>query len=141
VLEQLGGDGRQNPIEFASRQTNLTESKYAPTEVKVAALVFGVEHFEVYLLGHPVTVYHALASAFLSQPKSQTKGLLARWYLRPSRFLPLMKLEFKPDHANVVADSLSRAPVESTANEVRRVTGEEGMDPVIVKVQNDRMMN
>jgi len=141
VLEQLGEDGSRHPIAFASRQTNPAESKYAPTELEVAALVFGVEHFEVYLLGNPVTVYtdhQALVSAFLSQLKSQTKGLLARWYLRLSRFLPLMKLEFKPGHANVVADGLSRAPVQTTTNEVRRVTGEGGMDLVVVKVQKEQ---
>jgi len=64
--------------------------------------VYGVEYFEVYLFGHPVTAYtdhQALVSAFLSQLRSQTKGLLARWYLRLSQFLLLMKLEFKPARA------------------------------------------
>ena len=83
--------------------------------------MFGVEYFEVYLLGHSVTVYtdhQALVSAFISQLKSQTKGLFAKWYLRLSRFLPLMKLEYKPGYTNVVADSLSRAPVGVATDEV-----------------------
>ena len=44
---------------------------------------------------------------------SQTKGLLARWYLRISRLLPKMCLEYKLGSTNVVADSLSGAPVEN----------------------------
>ena len=40
------------------------------------------------------------------------RGLLARWYLRISKFLPHMKLEYKPSAANVVADALSRAPTD-----------------------------
>ena len=114
VLEQCGDDGKRYPIAYASCQTNPAEAKYAPTELEVAALVYAVEHFEVYLLGNETTVYtdhQALVSAFLSHMKSQTKGILARWYLRISRFLPTLKIEYKPGATNVVADALSRAPV------------------------------
>ena len=118
VLEQLDNQGQRHPIAYASRQTSAAEKKYAPTELEVAALVFAVESFEVYLLGNPFTIYtdhQALVSAFLVHLKSQTRGLLARWYLRLSKFLPQMKLEYKPGSTNVVADTLSRAPVESEA--------------------------
>ena len=74
----------------------------------MAALVYAVEHFEVYLLGQPFTVYtdhQPLVSAFIV-------GLLARWYLRLARFLPNMKLEYKPGATNIVADALSRAPIQ-----------------------------
>ena len=110
VLEQLDDDGQCHPIAYASRQTNAAEKKYAPTELEVAALIFTLE---VYLLGRQYTVYtdhQALVSAFLVHLKSQTRGLLARWYLTISKFLPHVKLEYKPGVANVVADTLSRAP-------------------------------
>ena len=118
VLEQLDELGECHPIAYASRQTSLAEKKYAPTELEVAALVFAVESFEVYLLSNPFTMYtdhQALASAFLIHLKGQTRGLLARWYLRLSKFLPQMSLQYKPGFSNVVADALSRAPVESEA--------------------------
>ena len=111
MLEQLDDDGQRHPIAYASRQTNAAEKKYAPTELEVAALIFALEYFEVYLLGRPCTVYtdhQALVSAFLVHLKCQTRGLLVRWYLK---FLPHVKLEYKPGAANVVADTLSRAPV------------------------------
>ena len=114
LLEQEGEDEKGYPIAYASRQTNQAEAKYAPTELKVAALVYA--NFEVYLLGNSFTVYtdhRALVSAFISHMGSQTKGLLARWYLRISRFLPKMRLEYKPGLTNVVADSLSKAPAEN----------------------------
>ena len=79
----------------------------------MAALVYAVERFEVYLLGHAFTVYtdhQPLVSAFIVHLKSQTRGLLARWYLRLARFLPDMKIEYKPGATNVVAYALSRAP-------------------------------
>jgi len=136
VLEQQE-DGKRYPIAYASRQTNESERKYCPTELEVAALLFGVEHFEVYLLGNPVTVFtdhQALVSSFLTHLQGQTKGLLARWYIRLSRFLPHLTLQYKPGSANSVADSLSRMPVL-----VRKVTsGTETSDPVLTKVQNEQ---
>ena len=119
VLEQLDEQNQRHPIAFASRQTNPAERKYAPTELEVAALIFAVEYFEVYLLGNQFTVYtdhQALVSAFIVHLKSQTRGLLAHWYLRIAKFMPQMKLEYKPGSANVVADTLSRAPVENNAS-------------------------
>jgi len=115
VIEQLDEEGQRHPIAYASRQTNNAEQKYAPTQLEVAA----VEHFEVYLLGQPFTVYtdhQPLVSAFIIHLKSQTRGLLARWYLRLARFLPNMKIEYKPGATNVVADALSRAPTQSDSD-------------------------
>lgn len=136
VLEQEK-NGERHPIAYASRQTNESERKYCPTELEVAALLFGVEHFEVYLLGHPVTVFtdhQALVSSFLTHLRGQTKGLLARWYIRLSRFLPHLTLQYKPGTANKVADSLSRAPVS-----VCMVTnGTRTSDPVLAKVQEEQ---
>ena len=60
------------------------------------------------------TDHQALVSLFLSYIKSQTRSLLARWYLRISCFLPNIKLEHKLGSANCVADALSRAPVQTT---------------------------
>ena len=66
--------------------------------VEVAALIFALEHFEVYFLGNSVTVFtdhQALVKSYLPYLKSQTKGILACWYLRLVRFLPSLKLEYK----------------------------------------------
>ena len=56
---------------YANRQTN-TEAKYAPTELEVAALVYAITHFDVYLLGNSFMVYtdhQALVSAFITHMK------------------------------------------------------------------------
>ena len=114
VLEQDTLNGQWAPIAYASRATTAAEQKYGITELEVAALVYALEHFEVYLLGNQVTVYtdhKALVQSYLPYLKSQSKGILARWYLRIARFLPTLRLEHKSGSANVVADALSRAPV------------------------------
>ena len=127
----------RDPIADGSRQTNKAECKYCPTELEVAALLFGMEHFEVYLLGHPVTVFtdhQALVSSFLTHLQGQTKGLLARWYIQLSRFLPYLTLQYKPGTANKVADSLSRAPVLVCMV----TTSSNTNDPVLTKVQEEQ---
>ena len=114
MLEQAVEEDCRHPIAYASRATNDVKQKYVPTELEVAALVFAFEHFQVCLLGNKVTVYtdhQALVSSFIPYPKSQTKGLLARRYLRLLPYLPNNILEHKPDSVNKAADTLSRAPV------------------------------
>ena len=70
---------------FGSKPTDQAEAKYGVTELEVAALIFALEHFEVYLLGNSVTVFtdhQALVKSYVPYLKSQTKGILACWYLR-----------------------------------------------------------
>jgi len=46
----------------------------------------------------------------------QTKGILARWYLQLSQYLPNVTLEYKSGNTTEAADALSQAPVgEATA--------------------------
>ena len=90
VLEQVREDRCRHPVAYVSRKTNIAEAKYAPTKLEVAALVYPVTHFEIYLLGNNFMVYtdhQALVSAFIPHMKSQVKGLLARWYLKLAPFL------------------------------------------------------
>ena len=80
VLEQEGETRRCTQLLMqVSRQTLLNKSMHP-----LNTLVFAVGDFEVYLPGNKVTVYtdhQAPISAFLMHLKSQTRGLLARWYL------------------------------------------------------------
>lgn len=139
VLEQETENGRMAPVAFVSRSTSSAEQKFAATELEVAGLVFALEHFKVHVLGNQVTVYtdhQTLVKSYLPYLKSQTKGILARWYLRLARFLPTVKLEYKPAMANLIADALSRAPVGEP--EVHTVTVHDEQDTVIVRIQEQQ---
>ena len=94
----MGENKCYRPVAYASRQTNTPETKYAPTELEVAALGYAITHFEMHLLGNYFTAYtdhQALVSVFTPHMMSQAKGLLSRWYLELVLFLPNMKLEYK----------------------------------------------
>ena len=110
ILEQIGEDGLRHPVAYASRATNEAERKYPPTKLEMASIIFALNHFEVYLLGHKITVYtdhQALASGYISYLKGQSKGLLSRWYLKISQYLPHLMIEYKPGKSNEAADALS----------------------------------
>ena len=113
ILEQIGEDGLRHSVAYASRATNEAERKYPPTKLEMASIIYALNHFEVYLLGHKITVYtdhQALVSGYISYLKGQTKGLLSRWHLKISQYLPHLMIEYKPGKSNEAADALSRAP-------------------------------
>ena len=62
----------------------------------MAAIVFALNHFEVYLLGHKITVYTDHQALVYPYLKGQSKGLLSRWYLKIAQFLLDLMLEHKP---------------------------------------------
>ena len=113
---------------YASRATNEAERKYPPTKLEMASIIFALNHFEVYLLGHKITVYtdhQALVSGYISYLKGRSKGLLSRWYLKISQYLPHFMIEYKPGKSNEAADALSRAPAYT--KEVSEHSDEDGM--------------
>ena len=49
ILSQVQADGNPHPVSFASRALNDAERKYAITELKTLAVVWGVSHFRHFL--------------------------------------------------------------------------------------------
>ena len=84
----------------------------------MAAIVYALNHFEVYLFGHKITVFtdhQAIVTGYVFYLRSQSKGLLSRWYLRISQYLPNLTFEYKPGKMNEATDALSYAPVKIEA--------------------------
>jgi hypothetical protein len=53
VLTQLGDDGNEYVVGYASKKFSPSEVRYSATERELAGVVFGVRHFKHYLLGAP----------------------------------------------------------------------------------------
>ena len=66
-LGQKQNDGNLKPIGFASRFLSDTGKKYAINELELLAVVWGLEHFRLYIYGKPIellTDHHTLVPLF-----------------------------------------------------------------------------
>ncbi len=97
-------------ISYASRALSPVESRYSQTDIEGLSLVWGIEHFRLFLLGTEFDVYtdHKALEAIFNNPKSKPPARIERWMLRlqPYNF----RVIYKKGTVNE-ADYLSRHPV------------------------------
>ena len=71
------------PIGFASRLLSDTEKKYAINELELLAVVWGLEHFQLYIYGKPIkllTDHQALETLMKrNRPNKTYSAQLTRW--------------------------------------------------------------
>ena len=91
VLSQ-NQDGQERVVAYGSPILTKTERNYCTTRKEMLAVVYFIEHFCSYLLGHPFVLRtdHA-ALKWLSQFK-EPEGQVARW------LEPLQEYEFTTEH-------------------------------------------
>ncbi|GFW60973.1 transposon Tf2-8 polyprotein [Trichonephila clavipes] len=106
VLQQ-----NQKPIAFASGTLNKAERNYTVTEKECLAVIWALNKFKTYLGPLPVKVItdHA-ALTKLTNGKNLSSRMI-RWALKLSEFN--IEWEHRPGVQNVVADLLSRNPIDS----------------------------
>lgn len=110
VLLQEGDDGVVRPVSFFSRKFNSYQSNYSVIEKEALALIWAIQHFEVYVGGAaPLVVFtDHNPLTFLASLRSPNQRLV-RWALFLQGYsLDIRHLQGKD---NVQADALSRAPV------------------------------
>ena len=83
-------DGNLKPIGFASRFLSDTEKKYAINELELLAVVWGLEHFRLYVYGKPnklLTDHQALEPLIKRNRSNKTySARLTRWLDRLAHF-------------------------------------------------------
>ena len=97
-------------IAYASRSLTYTESQYSQIERESLAIVYGIEHFHIYLYGHEftlVTDYKPLELIYRN-PKSRPSARLERWCLRLQDYTFQVKYQTGPANPS---DYLSRHPL------------------------------
>jgi hypothetical protein len=57
VLTQLDDGGKERVVAYASRTLRKHEKNYSAYLIEMAAAVFGIEHFDTYLIGRRFTLY------------------------------------------------------------------------------------
>jgi len=110
----------EHPITYASRALTTAEQNYSQIEKELLAQVFGLEHNHQYVYGREVTLYtdHKPLVAITKKPLSAAPKRLQRLLLRLQNYD--VDIKYKPGSEMYVADTLSRAYVDTNTNNMSR---------------------
>ena len=109
VLQQLE-NGAERPIAYASRSLRPNKKKWHTTELEAYAVVWALETFRHYIEGSPILV-RTDHSPLLWLRKNAGKSTISELgFLRLQDFA--LELQHCPGKAKVVADALSRVPLQ-----------------------------
>ena len=106
VLSQVGEDGEEHPIAYASQKLKPREACYSTIEKECLAAVWDLKHFEHYLYGQPFTlITDHKPPAWLKTMKNSNQ--------RPTRWAVFMQqfkfeVHHRPGSQHKNADGLSR---------------------------------
>ena len=110
VLSQIFEDGEEHPIAYASRSMLNPEMRYASIEREALAVAWGAAYFEEYLAGNHFIIYTDHKPLLALMTKYQLNKRLERYSLKLAHLD--FTIKYRPGKQNVVADWLSRYPVE-----------------------------
>jgi len=90
ILAQTDQRGKRRVVAYASKALNPTQQRYAQTEREALAIIWGCEHFRMYLLGAHFTVItdHKPLISIFNKPTSSLSAIMERWMLRKQPSVP-----------------------------------------------------
>ena len=107
------------PVSYGSRSLTDSEKNYAPIELELLAIVYGLQKFDQYVFGNPdVTVHtdHRPLEPIFQKPLNKAPKRLQSMLLALQRYPVLV--QYKPGAQQITADMLSRAPVGKPTREL-----------------------
>lgn len=122
VLSQMQ-ESVERPIAFASRTLSDTESRYATNEKEALAIIWAVNKFKPYLYGQKFTLITDHKPLTFIKTSDKNSKIL-RWRLDLENYD--YDIKYKEGKSNVVADALSRIPIEANNNETSSTISEPG---------------
>ncbi|XP_065067305.1 uncharacterized protein K02A2.6-like [Rhopilema esculentum] len=123
LSQKTTGQEDQTVIAYASRALTDVETRYSQTEKEALAIVWSVEHFHLYLYGHPFTLItdHKPLEVIYGNRNSKPSARIERWVLRLQPYS--FNVIYKPGIDNP-ADYLSRHPAPNSGKKQQIMTEE-----------------
>ena len=112
LAQKEPGKDCPNIIAYASRALSSVEKRYSQTEKEALAIVWGIEHYHIYLYGAPFTLHtdHKPLELIYANPCSNPPARIQRWMLRLQQYN--FTVVYKAGISNP-ADFLSRHPIQT----------------------------
>ena len=113
ILSQRNkGSTESHIMAYASKSLTDTEKRYSQTEKEALAIVWGIEHFHLYVYGAPFILYtdHKPLELIYDNPMSKPPARLERWMLQLQQYDFNVIYKEGPENP---ADYLSQHPIES----------------------------
>ena len=109
ILTQVTADGGTNIVAYASRSLTDCKRRYSQTEREALAVVWGIEHFHLYLYGSSFQIItdHKPVETIFNNPTCKATARFERLQLRLQPYKT--NVVYKPG-ANSPADYMSRHP-------------------------------
>ena len=114
ILSQKTKDKNdEKVVAYASRALTDVEKRYSQTEKEALAIIWGVEHFHLYLYGNDFILVtdHKPLEVIYGSRKSKPSARIERWVLRLQPYS--FKVVYKPG-SNNPTDYLSRHPTRTS---------------------------
>ncbi len=110
LSQRAKGSNNAQIIAYGSRALTSTEKRYSQTEKEALAIVWGIEHFHLYLYGASFTLYtdHKPLELIYANPVSKPPARIERWMLRLQQYSFTVIYKAGADNP---ADFLSRHPL------------------------------
>ena len=110
VLSQVGEDGKEYPIAFASKVLSKTERNWSVTEREAYAIVWSVNYFRSFLLGNHFKLLSDHKPLCWLRDLKNPAPKLARWILQLEEYD--FEVIYKEGKKNANADAMSRLPTD-----------------------------
>ena len=114
LSQKTTGQDDDKVISYASRALTQVEKRYCQTEKEALSIVWGVEHFHLYLYGKELTLITVISyrsNIQYGNKKAKSSARIERWVLRLQPYS--FKVVYRPGATNP-ADYLSRHPIQTS---------------------------
>lgn len=121
---------KDHPITYASRALTPAEQNYSQIEKELLAQVFGLEHNHQYMYGRKVILYtdHKPLVSITKKPLATAPKRLQRLLLRLQHYD--VEIKYTPGRQMYLADTLSRAYLDTTGDESSRSEVEKEVESI-----------